>query len=87
MTLAIEVTPDVPAGRATPVIEIEDLVVDYATRTRTIRAVDGVSLSIGAGEIVGLAGESGCGKSSWGDAATSSAGIAGATSRWCSRAR
>ncbi len=51
-----------------PLVSIEDLAVDYVTRTRTVRAVDGVSLSIGRGEIVGLAGESGCGKSTMANA-------------------
>jgi peptide/nickel transport system ATP-binding protein len=40
-------------------LELRGLVVDYGR----VRAVDGVDLSIGEGEIVGLAGESGCGKS------------------------
>ena len=44
-------------------IEIEGLVVEYVTRSRTVRAVDGVDLAIAPGEIIGLAGESGCGKS------------------------
>jgi peptide/nickel transport system ATP-binding protein len=46
-----------------PLLEIQDLVVDYVTPTRRVRAVDHISFAIEPGEIVGLAGESGCGKS------------------------
>jgi oligopeptide/dipeptide ABC transporter ATP-binding protein len=46
-----------------PVIEVEDLTVTFRGRGGgTARAVDGVSLAVGRGEIVALVGESGCGK-------------------------
>jgi len=52
-----------------PLVEIDRLVVDYVVdRDRRVRAVDGVSLAIRPGEILGLAGESGCGKTSLGNA-------------------
>lgn len=44
-------------------LEIENLQVDYATDAGTIHAVDHVSLFLDRGEILGLVGESGCGKS------------------------
>lgn len=44
-------------------LEIEDLRVEYLSPRGPVRAVDGVSLAIRPGEVVGLAGESGCGKS------------------------
>ena len=44
-------------------VELRQLVVDYESPGRRVRAVDHVDLEIHAGEIVGLAGESGCGKS------------------------
>jgi oligopeptide transport system ATP-binding protein len=46
-----------------PVLSTSDVVVEYRGRP-PVRAVDGVSLAIGAGEVVALVGESGCGKSS-----------------------
>ncbi|MGH2442662.1 MAG: ABC transporter ATP-binding protein [Chloroflexota bacterium] len=46
-----------------PLLKIEDLIVEYPTLRGVARAVDRVSLSIASGEILGLAGESGCGKS------------------------
>ncbi|QKJ20500.1 ABC transporter ATP-binding protein [Microbacterium hominis] len=46
-----------------PLLEVEDLTVEYVTEARTVRAVDRVSFSIAEREVFGLAGESGCGKS------------------------
>lgn len=46
-----------------PVLSVEALSAHYLTRTGLrIRAVDGVSFTVGEGEILGIAGESGCGK-------------------------
>jgi len=45
------------------VLEVRDLRVSYHTPQGPIKAVDGVSFDVGAGERFGLVGESGCGKS------------------------
>lgn len=44
-------------------LTINDVHVHYPVGRRTLRAVDGVSLDIAAGETLGIVGESGCGKS------------------------
>jgi len=45
------------------VLDLDELQVSYRRRGRWYAAVRGISLSVGAGEAVGLVGESGCGKS------------------------
>ncbi len=47
-------------------LEVRSLCVEYALSAGAVRAVDGVDLDVGAGEAVGVAGESGCGKTTLG---------------------
>ena len=47
----------------TPVLEVEGLKTHFFTRDGVVRAVDGLSFSVGPGETLAIVGESGCGKS------------------------
>jgi peptide/nickel transport system ATP-binding protein len=44
-------------------LEVNDLQTQFPTRSGLVRAVDGVSFHLDRGELLGLVGESGCGKS------------------------
>ena len=59
----VEQTEPVSAG---PVLSVEDLHAEFHLRHSNVRAVDGVSFSVGKAECVGLVGESGCGKTTIG---------------------
>jgi ABC-type oligopeptide transport system ATPase subunit len=50
---------------STPLLQVTDLRKAYPVRGSTdqVRAVDGVSFDLHRGEILGIVGESGCGKS------------------------
>ncbi len=46
-----------------PLLEVKGLRTSFHTRDGVVRAVDGIDFSVDRGEVMGLVGESGCGKS------------------------
>ena len=56
-------TPMVEPVNARHALSVRNLVVDFVQDTGAVRALDGVSLDLHAGRVLGVVGESGCGKS------------------------
>jgi oligopeptide/dipeptide ABC transporter ATP-binding protein len=56
-------TPSQSTGQGESLLEIKNLHTSFYTRDGVVKAVDGVNFNIKRGEVLGLVGESGCGKS------------------------
>ncbi len=56
-------SPTAAAASSEPLLKVNDLQVEYRTKRGVVRAVDHVTFDIYPNEVFGLAGESGCGKS------------------------
>jgi peptide/nickel transport system ATP-binding protein/oligopeptide transport system ATP-binding protein len=52
-----------PARSSEPLLSVENLRIDFGTERGAVTAVDGISFDLKPGEVLGLVGESGCGKS------------------------
>ncbi len=65
MATTTEAPSTAPASfaKGEPVLEVDDLRTYFDTRDGVVKAVDGLSFSLQPGEILGVVGESGCGKS------------------------
>ena len=51
------------ASMDSPILEVDNVQINYETRKGDIEAIQGVTFKVNEGETVGLVGESGCGKS------------------------
>ena len=56
-------TPDASAAGHAPLLEVEDLQVEFRTRDGVAKAVNGISYTLEEGQTLAILGESGSGKS------------------------